>query len=178
MKTFFEWMTELNEAGKGHKDLAHPLHSILAKHNIVSLTPKTKKKKKKTRKPLKIKKPEPAPMIHVDMDRWMQAVSALAKDLEEYKKVKKQADDKMAALEKKKKEQERVVAQSKKQAPVKNVDKAAVPKDDSNKNKQPEENNTKKPESQKTIKPMAVQSKTKGKNVVSKGNVGKGKKIK
>lgn len=150
MKTFFEWMAQKNEA-KGHKDLTHPLHSLLAKHNIVSLTPKKRKKKKFKRAKVALKKVEPAPMVHVDMDKWLQAVSALAKDLEEYKKVKKQADDKMAKLEKKKQEQEKIAKKTEK---------------------------FKKPDSNKSIqKNVEAQQKSKqGKNVVSKENIGKRKK--
>lgn len=104
---------------------------------------------------LEAKKSRTAPVARGDMDRWLKSVDALARDLEEYKKVKKDTDKKISELKRKHKDakdkaekaaKERELAQAKTKAEL------ASAKKDLDAKKQPEQGRAPTPKRKPTVK--------------------------
>ena len=98
---FNEWMSLKLEAAR-KKAVPHPLKPISIRHKEIQVSPISAPIVKRKRRRKKIKKIRPTPMVSTDVDRWLQSVAQLSKDVEEYKKVQKKYQEKQLALAKKK----------------------------------------------------------------------------
>ena len=112
MAGFYEWMSLKLEAAR-KKAVPHPLKPISVRHKEIQITPAPLVAGTKKRRRKKIRKPKPSPMVSTDVDRWLQSVAALSKDVEEFKKVQKKYQEKQLALAKKKEEETKQLAAKK-----------------------------------------------------------------